>query len=103
MSRLVVVGNGMVGHRFVDELRTRDTAGRWQVTVVGDESRPAYDRVALSSWFDGATEADLTLDPRCYDGVVLHLAERATSIDRDNGTVTTDSGRTLPYDALVLA
>ena len=45
---LVVVGNGMVGHRLVQAVRDRDTAGAWQIVVLGEESRPAYDRVALT-------------------------------------------------------
>ena len=45
MSELIVVGNGMVGQRFVEALRARDTGGRWRVTVLAEERRPAYDRV----------------------------------------------------------
>jgi nitrite reductase (NADH) large subunit len=48
MKQLVVVGNGMVGHRLVQALADRDTRS-WHVTVLGEETRPAYDRVALSS------------------------------------------------------
>ncbi len=53
---LVVVGHGMVGHRLVSTLRARDTSARWRIVVLAEEPRPAYDRVALSSYFDGATE-----------------------------------------------
>ena len=52
MRHLVVVGNGMVGHRLVETLRARDTGGEWRVTVLAEERRPAYDRVRLSAWFD---------------------------------------------------
>jgi nitrite reductase (NADH) large subunit len=95
--RLVVVGNGMVGHRLVSALRDRDTAGRWEVTVLAEEGRPAYDRVRLSAWFDGE-DLDLPELP----GVTVRLGEPARSIDRADRTVTTDAGR-YPYDALVLA
>jgi nitrite reductase (NADH) large subunit len=47
---VVVVGHGMVGHRFVEALRDRDLDGRWNVTVLCEEPTPAYDRVALSSY-----------------------------------------------------
>jgi nitrite reductase (NADH) large subunit len=103
---VVVAGNGMVGQRFVEALRERDTSGEWRITVVGEESRRAYDRVALSSYFDGVSAAELDLvDPVCYDGrtCTLHLGETATAIDRAARTVTTDRGRVLGYDALVLA
>ena len=107
MSRkLVVVGNGMVGQRLVSALRERDTDRCWQVSVLSEEPRRAYDRVALSSYFDGATPEDLDLvEPGCYEvpGYLLHLDETATGIDRDARTVTTSRGRELGYDALVLA
>lgn len=105
-GRLVVVGNGMVGQRLVEALRERDTDRRWQVTVLSEEPRQAYDRVALSSYFDGATAAELdVVAPGCYDaaGYVLHLDEAVTGIDRAARTVTTSRGQVLGYDALVLA
>ena len=46
---VVVVGNGMVGHRFCDCLTTRDSAGRYRIVCFGEEPRIAYDRVRLSS------------------------------------------------------
>ena len=104
--RLVVVGNGMVGHRLVSAVRDRDTSGDWTVTVLGEERRRAYDRVSLSSYVDGATEQDLRLDDdalRADPHVDYHLGDAVTAIDRDARQVTTASGRTLGYDALVLA
>jgi nitrite reductase (NADH) large subunit len=105
-GRLVVVGNGMVGQRFVEALRERDADRRWQVTVFGEERRRAYDRVALSSYFDGVTAEALDLVPDgCYDGqdYSLCLDETVVAVDRQSRTVTTDAGRTIGYDALVLA
>jgi nitrite reductase (NADH) large subunit len=96
----------MVGQRLVEALRDRDAGRRWRVTVLSEEPRRAYDRVNLSSYFDGATAADLDLVPGgCYGagGYELHLGEAATAIDRGARTVTTGSGRTIGYDALVLA
>ncbi|RKS08857.1 nitrite reductase (NADH) large subunit [Nocardiopsis sp. Huas11] len=103
MEELVVIGNGMVGHRLVEALRDRDTDHQWHITVVGEEPRTAYDRVALSSYFDGASAQDLSLGDLTGPGVDIHVNERATGIDRAARTVTTASGRTLAYDRLVLA
>ncbi|MDT0331939.1 nitrite reductase large subunit NirB [Nocardiopsis lambiniae] len=103
MEELVVIGNGMVGHRLVEALRDRDGAGHWHITVVGEEPRTAYDRVALSSYFDGATADDLSLGDLSGPAVDVHVDERATAIDRATRTVTTSTGRTLTYDRLVLA
>ncbi|GAA3221839.1 nitrite reductase large subunit NirB [Pseudonocardia petroleophila] len=100
MLELVVIGNGMVGHRLVQALCDRDSAGEWHITVLGEEARPAYDRVALSSYVDGVSAEDLTLPSLTVD---LHLGDPAVAVDRDARRVTTESGRVLPYDALVLA
>lgn len=59
--RTVVVGHGMVGHRFVESPRRRDPDGDFRVVLRAEESRPAYDRVALSSYLGGTSEADLAL------------------------------------------
>ncbi|NYT93048.1 nitrite reductase large subunit NirB [Salinispora sp. H7-4] len=100
-GRLVVVGNGMVGQRFVDALRDRDSHGRWRVTVLGEEPQPAYDRVRLSALFDGVDAAELNLhtpDPE----VRLRLGTSVTAIDRARRVVATAADE-YPYDALVLA
>jgi nitrite reductase (NADH) large subunit len=105
-DHLVVAGNGMVGQRLVEALRDRDAQRRWRVTVLSEEPRRAYDRVNLSSYFDGASAEDLDLVPEdCYGtgGYQLHLGEAAAAIDRAARTVTTSRGRTVGYDALVLA
>src|SRR3954470_19178725 len=99
---VVVAGNGMVGQRFVEALRGRDAAGDWHVTVLGEEPRRAYDRVALSSYVDGVSAEELTL-PGLDPLVDLHLGDPAAALDRDARTVRTASGRVLCYDALVLA
>ncbi|MGH8869905.1 MAG: nitrite reductase large subunit NirB [Actinomycetes bacterium] len=103
---LVVVGHGMVGQRLVEALRFRDPEETWRVTVVGEEPRPAYDRVALTSYLTGATAEDLSLVPDgLFDGdrVVQRVGERVDAVDRDARTVTTHTGGILTYDALVLA
>jgi len=104
-DHLVVVGNGMVGQRFVEAVRERDRERRWRVTVLAAEPRRAYDRVNLSAYFDGAGASDLDLVPDgCYgDGCELHLGETVTAIDRAAREVTTSRGRAVRYDALVLA
>lgn len=102
----VVVGHGMVGHRFVEALRSRDTEGRWQVVILSEEQLPAYDRVGLSSYVGSWEASALALPGNEYAGddlVELRLGQRAESIDREARKVTTSAGDTLAYDALVLA
>ncbi len=101
---VVVVGNGMVGHKVVESLIERDTAADWDIVVFGEEPRVAYDRVALSSFFGGATEADLTLvAPGAYDNIDLHLGDAIVDVDRQARKLTSANGTQVAYDALVLA
>jgi len=103
-TRIVVVGAGMVAHRFVESLLSR-AHDPLSVTVVGDEGRTPYDRVGLTGYFHGAAPAELALDTAVFaDERVEFLAdERIVHIDRARRTVTTRDRRTIEYDALVLA
>ncbi|WP_396446769.1 nitrite reductase large subunit NirB [Actinomadura sp.] len=97
--RLVVAGHGPAAHRLVEALRARDAAGTWTITVIGEEPRPAYDRVALTTHLEGADLAHPAHGPE----VAVRTGERVTAIDRAARTVATSAGDAVPYDALVLA
>jgi nitrite reductase (NADH) large subunit len=101
-ARVVVVGYGMVAHRFVEALTARDTDGRYDVTVIGEEPRRAYDRVAMTSYLSGVTADELTLPTQDGAGTLV-IGDRALVVDRDARAVTTSAGRHIPYDELVLA
>jgi nitrite reductase (NADH) large subunit len=106
MNRIVVVGNGMVGHRFVEDAVDLGLNASHEIVVIGEESRPAYDRVHLSALFDGSTADDLQMSkPGWYGGhsIDLRLSGRVVSIDRPGRSVTMADGTTLAYDHLVLA
>ena len=106
MKQLVVAGNGMVGHRLVQALRERDRSGEWRVDVFAEEPRPAYDRVALTSYVDTWDAATLALDGADFagdDAVSLHLGDPVAGVDRSARTVRAASGLVRGYDALVLA
>ena len=103
---VVVVGHGMVGHRFVEALRSRDDGGQWRVTVVAEEADAAYDRVGLTGYTEHWDRALMGLPGNDYAGdelVELVLKDRVTRINRDKKYVTTMLGRRISYDALVLA
>ncbi|MEO1078582.1 MAG: FAD-dependent oxidoreductase [Pseudomonadota bacterium] len=103
-EQILVIGNGMVGHHFVATLM-RSGSGA-VVTVVGEESRIAYDRVHLSEVFAGSDPEDLALSSAqeyADWGVDLILGDRAVTIDRERRVVVTESGRELSFDILVLA
>ncbi|HEY9222677.1 MAG TPA: nitrite reductase large subunit NirB [Variovorax sp.] len=103
--KIIVVGHGMVGHKFLEELHQQGLSHA-EVTVLCEEARPAYDRVHLSEFFAGKTADDLSLvapDFFARSGFSLRLAARAAAIERRDNTVTTVDGEVLPYDKLVLA
>ena len=103
---LVVVGNGMVGHRFLELLLESGEAERWNVVTFCEEPRLAYDRVNLTGFLDGKTATDLSLvTPHRYEdaGITVHVGDRAIAIDRARKDVSSAEGRRIPYDLLVLA
>ncbi len=104
--KVVVVGNGMVGQRFLEQLVSRMNGTLPEVTVFCDEPRAAYDRVQLTSFFSGRSAADLSLVPAGFfdqHGIALRLGDKAVAIDRTRKLVRSARGHELPYDKLVLA
>ncbi|OBB27133.1 nitrite reductase large subunit [Mycolicibacterium peregrinum] len=105
-QNVVVIGHGMVGHRFVEALRSRDAAGTWRVTVLSEEADAAYDRVGLTGYTEHWDRSRLALPGNAYSGddrVDLRLGCAVAEIDREAKTVRTADGESLAYDALVLA
>lgn len=103
-KKLVVIGNGMVGHRLLESLVA--AKAEYEITVLCAEPRPAYDRVQLSAYFSGKSADDLSMvKPGFFDmhGITLHLNCSAVSIDRARKIITTSQGQELDYDKLVLA
>ncbi|MEG3756738.1 nitrite reductase large subunit NirB [Pseudoalteromonas carrageenovora] len=103
-QKILIIGNGMVGHHFVEQMRQSDDKAN--ITVLCGEANLAYDRVYLSSVFDGKTAADLaltTLDNYQQLNINVHTKQWVEGIDRVNKVVTTQTGDQYPYDKLVLA
>ncbi|MDX1457318.1 MAG: nitrite reductase large subunit NirB [Marinobacter sp.] len=104
-KNLIVIGNGMVGHHFLEQFVDTEAAAGFNIVVFGEEPLLAYDRVHLSEYFGGSTHADLamgTAEWYAEKGIDLHLDEQVTEIDRDNKRVVTPKG-TYDYAELVLA
>lgn len=104
-QRLIIVGNGMVGHHCVEQLIERGALARFELHVFGAERQRAYDRVHLSEYFAGSCAERLALCGQDYyvaNGVQLHLGEAVVAIDRERGEVVTAAGR-YAYDQLILA
>ncbi|MGG2399462.1 nitrite reductase large subunit NirB [Pseudomonas sp. SH1-B] len=104
-QRLVIIGNGMVGHHCVEQLLVAGALDHYQIDVFGEEAQRAYDRVHLSEYFAGRDAESLAMssaDLYAQAGLYLHLAAPVLEIDRAAGEVITAKGR-FAYDKLVLA
>lgn len=103
-AQILVVGNGMVGHHFIEQLRQRDAG--CSVTVLCGEPQLAYDRVYLSSYFTGTPFSELSMSTEQWyqqQQVDLQLncwVERIVPTER---LVYCRDGRVYSYEKLVLA
>ncbi|HEV3224489.1 MAG TPA: nitrite reductase large subunit NirB [Puia sp.] len=103
--KIVVIGNGMVGFKFCEKLISRSPHG-FEITVFGEEFRPAYDRVHLSEYFAGKPMEELILVPEPWyteNHIRLHLGDPVKSIDRLTKTIVSLKGVSMSYDILVLS
>jgi nitrite reductase (NADH) large subunit len=112
-KRVVVIGNGMVGQRFMENLLKEVGTDDCHISTFCEEPRAAYNRVKLTSYFETLNPSDLSMTSEFdeegrtvwYDenGVELLLKDKAVSIDTESKTVTGASGKVIPYDACILA
>ena len=103
--KIVVIGNGMVGQRFLEKLVER-MGGAAEITVFCEEPRAAYDRVQLTSFFAGKSAIDLNVVPAGFferQAITLRLNDRVFEVNRAKKTVRSSRHRDVPYDQLVLA
>ena len=104
--RLIVIGNGMAGMRTVEELLKR-APGLWDITVFGAEPHVNYDRILLSSVLAGEKDLGaIEINSRGWyseNRIRLFTGDPVVAIDGDARSVTSQSGRVEPYDALLLA
>ena len=104
-QRLIIIGNGMVGHHLVEQLVENNATEQFDIVVFGEERHRAYDRVHLSEYFSGKDAQTLAMCDADYyaaNGIELRLNEAVIKIDRDANKVVSDQGD-YTYDRLVLA
>ena len=104
MANVVVIGAGQAGSSLVAKLRNGGFDG--QVTLIGEEPVPPYQRPPLSKkYLLGEMELErLYLRPESFygeNGIDLRLNETVTAIDRDAAEIVLGDTR-VPYDHLVL-
>ncbi|RKL67413.1 nitrite reductase large subunit [Salipaludibacillus neizhouensis] len=106
MKKLVMIGNGMAGVRSIEEILKRDPQ-KYEITVIGDEPHPNYNRIMLSNVLQGKTVLDEIIinDLSWYEEnkITLLTGERVVTIDRTEKIIKTDKGNVVSYDELILA
>jgi nitrite reductase (NADH) large subunit len=105
-ERLVVVGNGMAAMRTVEALLARAPT-RYDITVIGAEPHPNYNRILLSSVLAGEKTVDeIVINPGEWyadHDIMLLTGEPVTAIDPAAATVMVADRTVIPYDRLLLA
>ena len=105
-TNLVIIGNGMVGHRFVEEIIDKMQSDQFNITIFCQEPRVAYDRVHLSSYFSDFTAEGLSLVQEGFyeeHHINILLNERVILINRQLKQVHSQTGRIVEYDKLIIA
>lgn len=104
-EKLVLVGNGMAGIGTLEQILK--LGGAYDITVIGSEPHPNYNRIMLSYVLEGSkTTQDIILnDWNWYEdnGITLHTGTAATLIDVQSRCILTDNGLSIPYDKAIIA
>lgn len=103
-QKLVMIGNGMAGFKFCEKFVRYRLFRKFELTVFGEESQPAYDRVNLTRYLTH-DEENILAPASWYDqqGIRLRTGEKVLRIDREKKCVQTATGAVLSYDLLILA
>lgn len=105
-QRLMIVGAGMAAFGLCDRMVRNGSIRSYEITLFGEETLPAYDRVNLSRHFSGADGEQLLLAPHHWygeHGIELVTGKRITQIDRENQVICDRVGEFYRYDKLILA
>ncbi|MEM6769081.1 MAG: nitrite reductase (NAD(P)H), partial [Bacteroidota bacterium] len=82
-QRILLIGNGMVGHKFCELFAAHPQRTAFELLVFGEERRPAYDRVHLSEFFTDRDPDRLALATKEWyeeQDITLRCGERISEI-----------------------
>ena len=105
-ENIIIVGNGPVAHKFIEVMLETGKADQYNITVIGEESSPAYNRVFLTAWFETRSVDGIAMGTSAFyadNNINCITSEKITEIDRDGKALTAESGNTYSYDTLILA
>lgn len=105
-NKLVMIGNGMAGLRTIEEILDRDPQ-RFEITIIGKEAYPNYNRIMLSNILQNKMTVEETI-MNSYDWYAEHDIklvnnDPVTILDREKKTVLTESGQSFEYDQCIIA
>jgi nitrite reductase (NADH) large subunit len=105
-KKLVMIGNGMAGVRAIEEILSANP-DMFDITIIGAEKYPNYNRIMLSPVLAGDTTIDEIIlnDEQWYadNQINLHLGTRVQAIHRGYKKIITDQGTEFHYDKLIIA
>ncbi|MFF2909854.1 nitrite reductase large subunit NirB [Paenibacillus sp. NPDC057934] len=104
-EKLVLIGNGMAGIGTVEQILK--LGGAYEITVIGSEPHPNYNRIMLSYVLEGSkTTEDIILNNwNWYEDnqITLHTGTTVTRMDTASQQIFTDSGLIISYDKAIIA
>ncbi|MEV6669149.1 FAD-dependent oxidoreductase [Streptomyces sp. NPDC051162] len=100
--RIAVVGAGMAGARFAQQLLARTAPGTVELTLYGAEPDGPYNRTLLTEVLAGRYDGDAICLPY-GPGAEIRTGAEVTALDPAGRTISLADGSTARYDALVLA
>src|ERR1041385_4045005 len=92
---LIVIGNGMVGHKFLDLMISRRASDPYRIVTFCEETYLAYDRVHLSEYFSDRSADDLALttaDFYAQNDIEVYQQDCVITIDRQQRSVVSAKG-----------
>lgn len=104
--KLVLIGNGMAGVRCIEEIMKLEP-DRFEITIIGKEPHPNYNRIMLSKVLQGDTRiTDIAINEWQWyrdRGITLIVGDPVVGIDTSEQEVCTEKGEVVPYDRLIIA
>ncbi|MUT66578.1 nitrite reductase large subunit NirB [Paenibacillus sp. NEAU-GSW1] len=105
-KKLVLVGNGMAGVRSIEHL-LKLAPDAYDITIIGSEPHPNYNRIMLSHVLAGTAGIDdiVINDWNWYkeNNINLITGQTVTKVDVEQRKVITDAGVEVGYDNVILA
>lgn len=105
-KKLVLIGNGMAGVRTIEHL-LKLAPDSYDITIIGDERHPNYNRIMLSSVLAGDADMKEIIinDWAWYEQhqIKLITGHKVLRIDTKLHLITTDLGAQFAFDRVIIA